>query len=182
MAVQSSEQIRLWFRLNQLEKEVIKAIRESDAPFLGLLGEAFTGDARDAMDKAIAANPTLAGYVARLESHPAMFAVNLVWHVMHGMGQDGIFSLYPHIIKALGMNRELNQSEREPLWHAFRRTLLLLGLEPSARTSGTHFMVDEYVRQAGVPLPFVDDLAENPIENEFFDRLLISVISPSPIA
>lgn len=160
MAVQSSEAIRLWFRLNQLEKEVIKAIRESDAPFLGLLGEAFTGDARDAMDKAIAANPTLDGYVARLESHPAMFAVNLAWHVMHGMGQDGIFSLYPHIIKALGMNRELNQSEREPLWHAFRRTLLLLGLEPSARTSGTHFMVDEYVRQAGVPLPFVDDLAE----------------------
>lgn len=160
MAVQSSEAIRLWFRLNQLEKAVIKAIRESDAPFLGLLGEAFTGDMREAMDMAIAANPTAAGYVGRLESHPALFAVNLAWYVMHGMGQGGKFSLYPHIHKALGMSRELNHSEREPLWRAFRRTLLLLGLEPSARTSGPHFMAAEYVRQAGVPLPFVDDLAE----------------------
>lgn len=160
MAVQSSDQIRLWFQLNQLEKGVIKAIRESDAPFLGLLGEAFTGETHDAMGKAIAANPTMPGYVARLESHPALFAVNLAWHVMHGMGQDGIFSLYPYINKAMGMSRDLNQNERELLWKAFRRTLLLLGLEPSARTSGTHFMADEYVRQAGVPLPFVDDLAE----------------------
>lgn len=69
MAVQSPEAIRLWFRLNQSEKLVTKAIRESDAPFLGLLGEVFTGEIRDAMDKAIADNPTMAGYVGRLESH-----------------------------------------------------------------------------------------------------------------
>lgn len=160
MEAQNNEAFRLWLWLTQSEKAVIKAIRESDAPFLGLLGETFTKEMRDAMGKAIAANPTMTGYVGRLESHPALFAVNLAWHVMHGMGQGGKFSLYPHIHKAMGMNRELNQSEREPLWHAFRRTLISLGLEPSARTSGPHFMADEYVRQAGVPLPFVDDLAE----------------------
>lgn len=167
MATQNNEAFRLWLWLTQSEKAVIKAIRESDAPFLGLLGENFTSEIRDAMDKAIATNPTMAGYVGRLESHPALFAINLAWHVMHGMGQGGKFSLYPHIHKALGMSRELKQSEREPLWHAFRRTLLLLGLEPSARTSGPHFMADEYVRQAGVPLPFVDDLAERML---FFAR------------
>ena len=111
------------------------------------------------MAKAIAANPTVVGYVNRLESHPALFTANLAWHVMHGMGQGGYFSLYPHIQKALCMQHEPGQTEREPLWQAFRRSLLLLGLEPSPRISGPHFMVNEYLRQAGVPLPFVDDLA-----------------------
>lgn len=51
MAVQSPDQIRLWFQLNQLEKGVIKAIRESDAPFLGLLGESLTGETRGTINK-----------------------------------------------------------------------------------------------------------------------------------
>lgn len=160
MTTQSNENLRLWLWLTQSEKAILRAIRNSDAPFLGLLGEIFTKEMREALDKAIAANPTMPGYVGRLESHPALFAVNIAWHVMHGMGQGGKFSLYPHIHKALGMSSELNPNERQPLWRAFRRTLVLLGLEPSARISGPHFMADEYVRQAGVPLPFVDDLAE----------------------
>lgn len=159
MAVQNTEALRLWLWLTQSEKAVKKAIRESEAPFLGLLGETLTNDMRAAVQKAIAANPTVAGYVNRLESHPALFAVNLAWHVMHGMGKGGHFSLYPHVQEALGMNREPGQTEREPLWTTFRLSLLSLGLEPSAQTSGTHFMANEYLRQAGVPLPFVDDLA-----------------------
>ncbi|WP_295623685.1 hypothetical protein [uncultured Nitrosomonas sp.] len=137
----------------------MKAIRKSDIPFLGLLGETLTLEMRQEMTKAIAAEPTVRGYINRLEFHPALFSVNLAWHVMQGMGQSGHFSLYPHIQEALCMDREPNQAEREQLWHAFRRALLHLGLEPSPRTSGPHFMVNEYLRQAGVPLPFVDDLA-----------------------
>ena len=34
-----------------------------------------------------------------------------------------------------------------------------LGIQPLSRVSGTHFMADEYVRQAGVPIAFADDLA-----------------------
>src|SRR5690606_29955850 len=34
-----------------------------------------------------------------------------------------------------------------------------LGIQPLPRVSGSHFMVDEYVRQAGVPIAFADDLA-----------------------
>ena len=151
MAGQNNEALRLWLWLTQAEKSVMKAIRESDTPFLGLLGEAFTKEIREAMAKAIAANPTVVGYVNRLESHPALFTANLAWHVMHGMGQGGYFSLYPHIQKALCMQHEPGQTEREPLWQAFRRSLLLLGLEPSPRISGPHFMVNEYLRQAGVP-------------------------------
>ncbi len=159
MTVQNNEALRLWLWLSQAEKAVTKAVQQSEAPFLGLLGENLTHDMRVAMQQAITANPNVAGYMNRLESHPALFAVNLAWHVMHGMGKGGHFSLYPHVQKALGMNREPKQTEREPLWTAFRRSLLSLGLEPSAQTSGTHFMANEYLRQAGVPLPFVDDLA-----------------------
>ncbi|MNG36193.1 hypothetical protein D3C84_1231430 [compost metagenome] len=37
------------------------------------------------MTKSIAAEPTVKGYAHRLRSFPALFAVNLVWHVMRGM-------------------------------------------------------------------------------------------------
>ena len=154
MAVQNIETLRLWLRLSQSEKAVSKAIRESEAPFLGLLGETLTKDMRVAMQQAIAADPSVAGYVSLLESHPALFSVNLAWHVMHGMGESGHFSLYPHVRKALGMTHEPGQSERELLWAEFRRCLLVLGLEPSPQTSGPLFMVNEYLRQAGVPVAF----------------------------
>jgi hypothetical protein len=160
MVTQNNEALRLWLWLTQSEKAVLKAIRESDTPFLGLLGEAFTKEMREAIAKAIAANPSVPGYVNRLKSHPALFTANLAWHVMHGMGQGGHFSLYPHVQKALCMKQEPGQTEREPLWSAFRRSLLSLGLELSPYTSGPHFMAHEYLRQAGVPLPFVGDLAK----------------------
>ncbi|QDQ29085.1 hypothetical protein FNU76_23545 [Chitinimonas arctica] len=160
MPIQSSDEVRLWLWLSQSEKSVLIAIRKSDIPFLGLLGETLTTEMRQAMDKAIGEEPTVKGYVHRLEKFPALFAVNLAWHVMRGMGQSGRFSLYPHIQTALRLNVEPGQAERERLWQAFRRALLHLGLEPSSRMSGPHYMANEYLRQAGVPLPFVDDLAQ----------------------
>jgi len=125
MAVQNNEAMRLWLWLCQAEKVVLRSIRESDAPFLGLLGETFTQEIREAMANAIAANPTVNGYINRLESHPGLFAANLAWYVMHGMGQGGHFSLYPHVQKALRIRQEPGQTEREPLWRAFRRTQLV---------------------------------------------------------
>lgn len=101
MAAQSPEALRLWLWLTQSEKFVMKAIRKSDIPFLGLLGETLTLEMRQEMTKAIAAEPTVRGYINRLKSHPALFAVNLAWHVMQGMGQSGHFSLYPHIQEGL---------------------------------------------------------------------------------
>lgn len=137
----------------------MNAIRESDTPFLGLLGETLTSEMR-AVTEAISAKPTVEGYIERLETYPALFATYLVWHVMHGLGQGGHFDPYPHVRKALGFGRELNQAECKKLWSAFRRVVIHLGLEPSPRMSGPHFMVDEYLRQAGVPLSFIDDLAQ----------------------
>ena len=79
---------------------------------------------------------------------------------MEGMGQTGHFDIYPHIERAIGTDFEMSQGERDKLWHAFRKAILTLGFEPSPRTTGKRYRVYEYLRQAGVPLAFADDLAE----------------------
>lgn len=76
-----------------------------------------------------------------------------------GLGGTGHYDVYPHVYKAIGSRDPLNADARERLWRAFRRALLKVGIQPLPRTSGTHFMTDEFVRQAGVPLAFADDLA-----------------------
>ncbi len=103
--------------------------------------------------------PSVRSYVERLGKFPALFGVWLAEHVMLGLGQDGHFSLYPHLQKAIGVSSELTMNERENLWRAFRRAMFKLGIQPLSRVFGTHFMADEYVRQAGVPIAFADDLA-----------------------
>lgn len=146
--------------LSQSEQIVRKAIQESDVPFLGLLAETFTTPIKIDIEIAVLANPTVHGYISYLQRYPSLFSVNLTAHIMKGMGNAGHFELYPHIQKAIGIDSELSTIDREKLWRAFRQAVLTLGLEPSPRVSGTHFMVDEYLRQVGVPLAFVDDLAE----------------------
>ena len=146
--------------LSQSEQAVREAIRASDAPVLGLLAQNFTTKMRTQIEFAVAEHASVDAYSRHLELYPALFAVNLAAVVMEGMGQAGHFELYSHIRKAIGVPRELSPSEREVLWKSFRQAVVRLGLTPSARTSGPHYMADEYLRQAGVPLAFADDLAE----------------------
>ncbi len=146
--------------LSHSEEEIKRAVEKSDTPFLGLLAENFTASQKEAIEIAVAANPSIDGYVQHLRRFPALFAVHLSAHVMQGLGQSGHFELYSHICRATGVRWEPSPAERYNLWLAFRHAILRLGFEPSPRTSGPHYMADEYLRQAGVPLAFVDDLAE----------------------
>lgn len=144
------------------ESEVLvrQHIQKSDAPFLGLSGDALTAGMRQAIEIAKLANPSVHGYIGYLARFPALFSVNLTAHIMEGMGQTGHFDIYPHIQKAIGIDHEISQSDRDKLWQAFRKSILTLGFEPCPRTTGKRYRVDEYLRQAGVPLAFADDLAE----------------------
>lgn len=85
----------------------------------------------------------------------------LIVHVMEGFGDAGHFDVYSHITRAIGNN--LTQKEKEKLWHHFRLTCHFLGLSVSPRTSGPHFMVDEYLLQAGFPLQFIPELVKRMI-------------------
>ena len=141
------------------EERLQALIKCTETPVLGLLGALLPPDARDAIRKDLAVMPSAKSYAQRLEKYPALFGVWLAEHVMLGLGNDGHFSLYPHIRKAIGVKAELTPTERDLLWWAFRRALFKLGIQPLSRVSGAHFMADEYLRQAGVPIAFADDLA-----------------------
>lgn len=141
------------------EERLQALVRRAETPVLGLLGTLLAPDARDAIRSDLGVMPSAKAYAQRLEKYPALFGVWLAEHVMQGLGHDGHFSLYPHLQKAIGVSGELTSGEKELLWRAFRRAMFKLGIQPLSRVSGTHFMADEYVRQAGVPIAFADDLA-----------------------
>lgn len=141
------------------EEKLQQLVRRAETPVLGLLGPLLPSEAREAIRQDLQVMPSVRSYVERLGKFPALFGVWLAEHVMLGLGQDGHFSLYPHLQKAIGVNSELTMGEREDLWRAFRRAMFKLGIQPLSRVFGNHFMADEYVRQAGVPIAFADDLA-----------------------
>ena len=146
--------------LSTWEHELRAVVKKSDTPFLGLLGDAFAPEVRMGIANAIAADPSVRGCIRLLHRYPALLAVHLTSSVMAGMGQTGSYDLYRHICTAAQLSTEPSAEQKEGLWAAFRRAVLYLGLEVSSRTFGHHYMADTYVRQAGVPLAFADDLAE----------------------
>lgn len=131
-------------------------------PFLGLIGETLDVAIKTDMDIVARASPTAQGYAINLRKFPALLAVNLTHHLMEGLGQTGHFDVYTYIQKAMGSEHPLplTLTDKERLWRAFRYAILELGFEPSSRTSGPHYMADEYLRQTGVPLAFADSLAK----------------------
>lgn len=146
--------------LNDWEQDLKRSIQKSDTPFLGLMGDALDPQVRDAIHAAIASDPTIENFASLLYKFPALFAVHLTSEIMSGMGQSGRYDLYKHILSAAKLTVELSNDDKLNLWRAFRSAALRLGLEVSPKTSGHHFMADTYERQVGVPIAFVDDLAE----------------------
>ncbi|RJP56254.1 MAG: hypothetical protein C4549_06825 [Deltaproteobacteria bacterium] len=91
---------------------------------------------------------------------PAISLTYLTIHVCEGFGSHGTFEVYPFIQDALKLPESLTTSQKNKLWKAYRASCLKLGLSISTRLSGAHFMVDEYLRQSGVPIPYVGDLTD----------------------
>jgi hypothetical protein len=147
-------------RMFDIHEERLRArIKRAEAPVLGLLGGLLPTEARATIRADLNVMPSTRAYVQRLDQYPALFGVWLAEHVMAGLGQDGHFSLYPHLQKAIGAVGDLSLGDKDLLWRGFRRAMFKLGIQPLSRVSGAHFMADEYVRQAGVPIAFADDLA-----------------------
>jgi hypothetical protein len=148
---------------DRLEAHVRDLIKKVEVPVLGLLGGLLPEETRAAIRADLREAPSVRAYIQRLERFPAMFGVWLAEHVMYGVGQDGHFSLYPHVQKALGGISTISNDERDSLWRAFRRAMLKLGIQPLTGRSD-NYMADEYVRQAGVPIAFADDLAQRMLQ------------------
>ncbi|CAJ3268094.1 hypothetical protein [Burkholderia pseudomallei] len=144
----------------EAEESLRDAIRSSDVPFLGLMKDSLRPTTTVSIELLTLANPDAEMYAGYLSRYPALFSVHLTACIMEGMGQTGHFELYSHIQRAIGTDAPLSQVQRDVLWRAFRRAIIELGFEPSPIVSGPHFMANEYLRQAGVPLAYADDLAE----------------------
>ncbi|NOV23417.1 hypothetical protein E5S69_07665 [Cupriavidus necator] len=142
------------------EESLRATIKSSDVPFLGLMKESLRPSTTVSIELLTLASPGAEMYAGYLRRYPALFSVHLTACIMEGMGQAGHFELYSHIQRAIGTDSPLSQGQRDVLWRAFRRSIIELGFEPSPIVSGPHFMANEYLRQAGVPLAYADDLAE----------------------
>ena len=132
------------------EERLRARIKRAEAPVLGLLGGLVPVDARATIRADLSVMPSARAYVQRLDRYPALFGVWLAEHVMAGLGQDGHFSLYPHLQKAIGSVGDLSLSDKELLWRAFRRAMFKLGIQPLSRACPalTLWPTNTCVRQA----------------------------------
>lgn len=99
----------------QQEERLQALVKRAETPVLGLLGSLLPADDRMAIRADLAVMPSAKSYAQRLDKYPALFGVWLAEHIMLGLGQDGHFSLYPHIQKAIGVTIELTSNEKESL-------------------------------------------------------------------
>jgi hypothetical protein len=145
--------------LDRLDRLLKLSIQSGYAPFLGLQKSLFPPETRTAINDMLrACNSPLNTYLSFLSRWPAVFLAYLTIYVAEGFGEHGTFEVYPFVVRALA-DGGLTLSQKDRLWRAYRRHSISLGLSVSPRLSGANFMVEEYLRQAGVPLKYVPELA-----------------------
>ncbi len=141
-----------------LEEALKEKISTGEAPFLGLFADEFPSARRKFICKAIQRSSfPIDEYIEGLQKFPALLSTYLVIHIVEGFGISGHFEVYPLISEPLGM-KTISDAQKQKLWRAFRRSCVRLGLSISHRTAGVHYMVEEYLRQAGFPINFIDRL------------------------
>ena len=142
------------------EKELIEKIRNSESPFLGLFGDYFKESTRKLIISFIQKKQApVREFTESMLCFPALLSTLLVVQILEEFGEKPFFEVYPAIEKVFG--KELTNPKKEELWRSFRRACVSnLGLSVSPRTSGTHYMVEEYLRQAGLPLHYVGRFTE----------------------
>ncbi len=145
--------------LDNSERFLRRQLQEVDWPFLGLFGEKLNKDMRAAAFNAISANPTVEGFVRHLQLYPALFSIYICQILLQTFGRGDHFQLWPEIKRALRLSGELSQPNRELLWSGFRNACLKIGLEVSGGEQGSHYMVNEFLRQVGLSEAFAGDLA-----------------------
>jgi len=150
------------------EKELRHYIDENDSSFLGLFADFFKEATRDELIKIIHGfSRPLSEYIASLHQYPALMATLITVVILEGFGKSGNFKVYGHIERLL--NVKLSWSDKQKLWKAYRRACLKLGLSVSPRTSGSRYIVHEFLRQAGLPLGYAARFCERAIK--YADRV-----------
>lgn len=159
---------------NIYEKELRTKIDSSDKPFLGLFSDFFKDTTKAALIKLIHdfSNP-IDDYIKNLESYPALLATLITVEVLENFGKfddlkqlddikkSGSSAFYKHIECMFKNN--LTQNQKRELWSSYRKACFRLGLSVSPRKSGSRYIVEEFLRQAGLPLEFADRFCKKAI-------------------
>ena len=145
------------------EANLLTKIKNSDSPFLGLFEDHFDQKIRKNITSLLQDSyDPFRRYLDFLKEYPALFSTLLVVQLLEDFGESGYFEVYPVLEKIFG--HVLTQGQKGTLWRSFRSACLFdLGISISPRTSGTHFMVEEYLRQVGLPLRFVKRYTEKAV-------------------
>jgi len=141
------------------EDELRKNIDHNDSPFLGLFADFFRTTTREELTKIIHGfSRPVDDYIWNFHNYPALLATLMTVGILEEFGASGHFEVYSHIERLL--NVKLTWPEKQRLWKAYRSACLRLGLSVSPRTSGIHYIVHEFLRQAGLPMQFVGRFCE----------------------
>lgn len=157
----SHDKIPALFSLH--EKELRKNIDHNDSPFLGLFADFFKKTTREELIKIIHGfSRPFEDYIWNFNQFPALLTTLMTVEILEEFGASGKFDVYPHIERLL--NVKLTWPEKQRLWETYRRACMRLGLSVSPRTSGTHFIVHEFLRQAGLPMRYAGRFSQRALK------------------
>ncbi|WP_461534713.1 hypothetical protein [Spongorhabdus nitratireducens] len=149
-------------KLQQYNSEVRQKILSAQEPYLGLIDDLISPAAADFLRTVLnKAGGRFSTIEQGLKKFPALFAAYMIKAIREDHGQEDN-KVYGCLNQAMGRSRDARQpsSEREKMWHSFRRACSRLQLPLSNRTFGTNYMIDAYLEQVGVPDAFLDQLWE----------------------
>lgn len=142
------------------ELEVREKLKRSDTPYVGLIDDLISQDAKNFIKNALVkSGGSLKNFEKGLKIAPALFVSYLSHFLREHLGADSS-AIWGCINLAMGREAGANHSneERKQLWSAFRRACKKLELPVSNRLFGHRYMVDAYMEQAGIPEASLPDL------------------------
>jgi len=159
--------VSIW--LIRTEQDLKNKIQQGDMPFLGGYLDFLDQDSRRYFkNKCLNNRNPLQAFLIGLKDYPAVFATYLTISVVESYGQDGHAAVWPYIDRAIGSpsyRSGINTNDnKERLWKSYRTACIRIGLHVLSRRSGSQYMVNEFLNQAGVPLEYISHLVEGMVK------------------
>lgn len=156
----SNNSANFWF--TRTESQLVKTLKQADMPFLGLYNDKLPPKHRDYIAKHLdTRHHRFQTFMHALEQWPALLSTYLIVHLIETYGPESNYAVHPVIEPlVLGKDDALSSSDRQKLWKQFRSVATYLGLSVSPRTAGTNYIINEYLRQAGIPFQTIPAMTE----------------------
>ncbi|WP_177428131.1 hypothetical protein, partial [Candidatus Venteria ishoeyi] len=136
-----------------------KQINDGQYPFLGLYAGNLSQNNKDYIQQSLSRHHApIQACLHALWKWPALFSTYLTAYVLQGFGNEEHAAVWRHLETAISPGNNFTPLNREELWVAYRGACRISGLPVLSRLSGSNYMVNEFLHQAGVPLAYVDRL------------------------